>query len=337
MSYHPTRAFILAEIGSTHDGSFGNAICLIDAASECGVDAVKFQTHVAEAETLPSAPPPAYFQEESRLEYFKRTAFTKQQWLKLKGHAEHRAVVFLSSPFSIEAVQLLEEIGVTQYKIPSGEVTNLPLLEAVAKTKKPVLLSSGMSSWSELDEAVNTIRKHHDRLTLLQCTSEYPCSYERVGLNAMLEMKERYKLPVGLSDHTLTNYAAFAAVTLGATVVEKHFTLSRRMHGSDARHSLEPPELAELVQGIRAVERILSNPVNKDDTAEKLRDLKAIFEKSIVAAIDIPAGATITPPMLTTKKPGTGLPPRALPNVIGKRAVRDIRKDTLLQRDDVMP
>ena len=152
---------VIAEIGSTHDGSFGNAKCLIDAAAECGVDAVKFQTHIAEAETLPDAPAPPFFKDEPRFEYFKRTAFHKAQWVELKAHAENKGLVFLSSPFCIEAVQLLEEIGVSRYKIPSGEVTNLPMLDLIARTGKPMLLSSGMSPWAKLDEAVNTILSSH--------------------------------------------------------------------------------------------------------------------------------------------------------------------------------
>ena len=328
------QTFIIAEIGSTHDGSFGNAKSLIDATAENGVNAVKFQTHIAEAETLPDAPMPPFFKGESRFEYFKRTAFSKAQWIELKNHAESHGLTFLSSPFSIEAVALLEDIGVTQYKIPSGEVTNLPMLEAIAQTEKPVLLSSGMSSWAELDEAVNVILKYHYRLTLLQCTTEYPCTYEKVGLNVMLEMKERYKLPVGLSGHTLTNYAAFAAVTLGATVIEKHFTLSRRMYGSDAKHSLEPAEMADLVRGIRAIETMLANRVDKDDITH-LTVMKEIFEKSVVSLVDIPEGTVITREMIGTKKPGTGIPARDYYTVVGRRSSRHIPANTLLREDDV--
>lgn len=329
------RTFIIAEVGSVHDGSFGNAKCLIDAAAGCGVDAVKFQTHIAQAETLPGAPMPPYFKEEPRLEYFKRTAFTKAQWIDLKAYAESQRLIFLSSPFSLEAVELLEEIGVEQYKIPSGEVTNLPMLEVIAKTGKPVLLSSGMSSWAELDEAVNAILKYHSQLTVLQCTSDYPCPYEQVGLNVMLQMRERYGLPVGLSDHTLTNYAAFAAVVLGATVIEKHFTLSRRMYGSDARHSLEPDELADLVRGIRAIETMLSSKVDKDDIS-RFVVMKETFEKSIVSLVDIPEGTVITETMIGIKKPGTGIPAKRFSEVVGKRARCHIPKDTLIREEDLI-
>jgi N-acetylneuraminate synthase len=191
-----------------------------------------------------------------------------------------------------------------------------------------------MSSWEELDEAVETIVKHTDNLTVLQCTTAYPCPYEQVGLNVMLAMKERYGVPVGLSDHTLTSYAAFAAVTLGASMIEKHFTFSRHMYGSDAKHSLEPGEFADMVQGIRAIETMLGNPVDKTQVAQ-FQVMKDTFEKSIVSVMDIPRGAVIERHMLGFKKPGTGIPPRELQAVLGTKAARDIISDTLLSYGDL--
>jgi N,N'-diacetyllegionaminate synthase len=328
---------IIAEVGSVHDGSFGNACRLVDVAAECGGDVAKFQTHIAAAETLRDAPMPPYFKGEPRYDYFERTAFTREEWQGLKFHCEERAIEFLSSPFSIEAVELLESIGVARYKVPSGEVTNLPLLEAIAETGKPVLLSSGMSSWSELDEAVNVIRRKHEHLTLLQCTSEYPCPYEEVGLNVMLEMRDRYGVSVGLSDHTLTSYASLAAVVLGASVIEKHVTFSRLMYGSDAKHSMEPAEFAELVRGIRAVETMLGSRLDKDAAATRLQEMKGIFEKSVVSLVDIEVRTLITADMVGVKKPGTGIPASRLPEVIGKRAARSIRKDKLILEPDLVP
>jgi N,N'-diacetyllegionaminate synthase len=327
--------FIIAEVGSVHDGSFGNAGRLIDAAAACGVDAVKFQTHIAEAETLRNAPMPPYFTGEPRYEYFQRTAFRKEEWQALKSQCVTNGLEFLSSPFSIEAVDLLESLDVSRYKVPSGEVTNLPMLAKIAQTGRPVLLSSGMSSWPELDEAVNVILRCHDHLTLLQCTSEYPCPPQEVGLNVMLEMRERYGLPVGLSDHTLTAYASLAAVVLGASVIEKHLTFSRLMYGSDARNSLEPAEFAELVRGVRAVETMMAAKVDKDQGASNRRGMKAIFEKSLVSAVDIPAGAIITADMVALKKPGLGIPPRRMQEVVGRHAARDIPKDSLLCEEDL--
>jgi N-acetylneuraminate synthase len=330
----PTPCIVIAEVGSVHDGSFGNAGKLVDVAAECGADVIKFQTHIAAAETLPDAPRPSFFQSEARHTYFQRTAFSVDQWQALRARCSERGVEFLSSPFSIEAVELLERVGVARYKVPSGEVTNLPLLEAIAQTRKPVLISSGMSSWAELDEAVETVVRCHTDVTVLQCTTAYPCPYEDVGLNAMLEMRARYRLPIGLSDHTLTSYASLAAVALGASVIEKHLTFSRLMYGSDAAHSMEPREFADLVKGVRAISTMLATPVDKTAMASRLRDVKAVFEKSIVSRVDIPAGTSVADMMVSLKKPGTGIPARRLRDVIGRRVVRDIPKDTQLREDD---
>ena len=325
---------IIAEIGSVHDGSFGNALCLTRAAGAAGADVVKFQTHIAAAETLRSAPSPSYFSDESRYDYFQRTSFAETQWRRLKDECAGLGKAFMTSVFSAEAVGLMEALGVDAYKIPSGEVTNLPLLDLIASTGKPVLLSSGMSDWRELDAAVNVILARHRRLTVLQCTSAYPCPYEQVGLNVMLEMRARFGVSIGLSDHTLTNYASFAAVALGAGVIEKHFTLSRLMYGSDARHSLEPAEFADLVTGVRATERILSSPVDKD-RLDDVRQMKTTFEKSLVSRCRIPEGATITAEMLAIKKPGSGLPPARFGEVVGRRAARTIEADEVLTEADV--
>ncbi len=324
---------VIAEVGSVHDGSFGNALRLVETAADCGVNAVKFQTHIPEAETLPDAPMPPYFKGEPRYEYFKRTGFSYDQWMEIKHCCNQNKVRFLSSPFSEEAVHLLEKVGIDQYKIPSGEVTNLPMLEVIARTGKPILLSSGMSSWGELDRAVNLILKWHDKLTVLQCTTAYPCPYEAVGLNVMLEMAERYKLPVGLSDHTLTNYASFAAVTLGARVVEKHFAFSRKMYGSDAAHSLEPDELKDLVDGIRAIELMTSTEVDKSDIRPFQR-MKDIFEKSLVAAVDIPADSILERDLTSIKKPGTGISAARLEEFLGRRLSRDVKSGHMFSEED---
>jgi len=328
------RIFIIAEVGSTHDGSFGNAKCAIDVVAECGADAVKFQTHIAEAETLRNAPMPSYFKGEPRFEYFQRTSFSHNQWIELKAYAEEKGLSLLSSAFSVEAVNLLESIGMERYKIPSGEVTNLPYLERIAQTGKPIILSSGMSCWEELDDAVATITNYHKNLTILQCTTEYPCPPEHLGLNVMLEMKDRYRLPVGLSDHSLSNAAALAATTLGGSVLEKHFTLSKRMYGSDARHSAEPDQFAGLVSQVREIETILSHPVDKSDDSQ-FAEFKKIFQKSVVSQLDIPEGAIITREMIAIRKPGTGIPPKRFSDVVGRQALRFLPADTVITEADV--
>ncbi len=313
---------LIAEIGSVHDGSFGNACRLVEAAAACGADTVKFQTHIAEAETLPNAPNPSYFDGEPRFDYFKRTAFSPDQWRALKAACGKAGVTFLSSPFSLEAVDLLETIGVDSYKIPSGEVSNTPLLEHVAQTGKPVLLSSGMSDWSELDRAVEALRGVKD-LTILQCTSMYPCPPEHVGLNVIDEMRARYGRPVGYSDHTNGTAAAFAAAALGATVVEKHFTFSRRMYGSDAANAMEPDEFRTLAEGLHAIWKMRAHPVDKDDLSP-FREMKQVFEKSVVTARAVGPGEVLQREDLAFLKPGDGIPAANYRDVIGRRTSRPL-------------
>lgn len=323
---------LIAEIGSVHDGSFGNACKLIEAAAASGATAVKFQTHIAEAETLPDAPMPPYFKGEPRLDYFRRTAFSVDQWKQLKALCQGQGVGFLSSPFALEAVDLLEDVGIDTYKIPSGEVTNLPLLERVARTGKPVILSSGMSSWPELDAAVAALRDGGP-LSVMQCTSAYPTPPDRVGLNVIAEMSARYGLPVGYSDHTLGNTAAIAAATLGATSIEKHFTFSRLMYGSDAANAAEPAQFSALAEALREVAAMLAHPVDKGDHSS-FREMKDIFEKSVVAAGALTAGTAVAEEDLAFKKPGTGLPASRWKDVLGRRLRRDVPANHMFSLDD---
>jgi N-acetylneuraminate synthase len=234
----------------------------------------------------------------------------------------------------LEAVDLLENAGVKMYKIPSGEITNLPLLEKVARTGKRIFLSSGMSNYSELDEAVNTILEYNSDLTVMQCSSQYPCPYEEAGLNVIQQLKQRYSCPVGFSDHTPGVAASFAAVVLGATVIEKHFTLSKKLYGPDSKNSLKPEEFKHLVDGIRQIEIMLNHPVDKDDLT-KYHDMKHIFQKSIVSSMDIPAGTIIKPEMIALKKPGGGLSPKNYNIIIGKIVNKDIPKNTQLSNEDI--
>jgi len=331
------KTYIIAEIGNTHEGSLGLAKQFIKVASECGVDAVKMQTHIFEAESLPDAPNPAYFTDETRKEYFERTTFTTEQWKELKRYCEGElGVDFFSSPFSLEAVDLLEEVGVSAYKIASGEVNNIPLLEKIAKTGKRVLLSSGMSSWAELDGAVETLQSNGCKeLIVLQCTSEYPCPPEEAGLNILDEMKVRYKnATIGYSDHTMGVAVPLAAVIKGATVIEKHFTLSQKMYGSDAMNSTEPEEFKRLVDEIRQIEIALSNNVNKDKKVKSLKNMKMTFEKSIVSACSINRLGTIEEAYLAFKKPGDGIPAREYKKLLGKKLNKKVDKDYTVEKMD---
>lgn len=324
---------IIAEIGSVHDGSFGNACELVKLAAACGADVAKFQTHIAEAETLRDAPAPAYFRGEPRWEYFRRTAFSEAQWLGIKVACENAGIEFLSSPFSEAAVELLDRVGVASYKIPSGEVTNLPLLERIAATGKPVYLSSGMSNWAELDAAVAALR-NGGPLTIMQCTSAYPCPPQRAGLNVIGEMARRYGLPIGFSDHVDGFAAALAAAALGATVIEKHLTFSRRMYGSDAANAMEPADFERYCRGIRDVWAMAAHPVDKNDLSPYL-DMKRIFEKSIVTARALPAGTVISRGDLAFKKPGDGISAAKFREVIGRKVAGDLPADHKLADSDL--
>jgi N,N'-diacetyllegionaminate synthase len=329
--------YIIAEIGNTHEGSPGLAKQFIKAAAECGVDAVKMQTHIFESESLPDAPNPPYFKDETRKEYFERTSFTLKQWKELKRYSEEDLKIdFFSSPFSLEAVDMLEVVGMDTYKIASGEVNNIPLLEKVAKTGKRVLLSSGMSSWAELDEAVEILQSNGCKdLILLQCTSEYPCPPAEAGLNVLDEMKARYKnVTIGYSDHTLGVAIPLAAVIKGATVIEKHFTLSQKMYGSDALNSTEPDEFKRLVDEIRQIEVALSNDINKDEKVKSLGTMKMTFEKSIVSVCTINKFDTIIFEDLAFKKPGDGIPAREYKKLIGKKLNKNVENDYKFKWED---
>ena len=321
---------IIAEIGNTHEGSLGLAKQFVKVAAECGADAVKFQVHIFDSESLPTAPNPPYFKDESRKNYFKRTAFTLNQWKILKKFSEDECdIEFLASPFSNDAVDLLANIGITTFKIASGETSNLPMLEKIASLRTAVLLSTGMSTWSEIDSAVNCLTTNGcGDLTILQCTSDYPCLPENSGLNVLDEIKKRYPSHnIGYSDHTLGVAIPIAAACKGALVIEKHFTLSKRMYGSDAMFSSEPGEFKLLVDSLRNVERGLFSNVDKDAKANSLHEMKNTFEKMIVASSDLLEGTILKPLNLAYKKPMNGIPASKYQEVIGKTLKCKVLKD----------
>ena len=272
-----------------------------------------------------------YFNDETRFEYFKRTSFNLNQWKELKEVAKNNNVTFLSSPFSLEAVDLLEQIHLEIYKIPSGEVTNLPLLEKISNLQKPVLLSTGMSNWDELDKAVQIFKNKVD-LTVMQCSSQYPCKNDQVGLNILDEISKRYKCKVGFSDHTIGFAAPIAAAALGAKVIEKHFTFSKKMYGSDAQHSMEPKEFEILAKSIKDVWEIQDNPVDKNNNSQ-YSDMKNIFEKSIVSSKSLKAGTIIEMHHVAFKKPGSGISAADYKNVIGKRILVDCEADKQIKKE----
>ena len=261
------RCLIIGEVAQAHDGSLGMAHAYIEAIANAGADAVKFQTHIATAESTPLEPWRVKFspQDATRFDYWRRMEFTEEQWCGLKLHAEQRGLKFLSSPFSVEAVELLTRVGVAAWKIASGEVSNVQMLDHILSTHLPVIVSTGMSSLDEIDATVARLRAKGVPLTLLQCTSLYPCPPEKIGLNLISFFAERYGCDVGLSDHSGTIYPGLAAATLGAKVLEVHVTFSRQMFGPDVAASLTTTELRQLVDGVRFIENMVTHPLKKDD------------------------------------------------------------------------
>jgi N,N'-diacetyllegionaminate synthase len=331
------RCLIIGEVAQAHDGSLGTAHAFIDAIADAGAVGVKFQTHIAGAESTPDEPFRVSFsqQDATRYDYWKRMEFTEEQWLGLSRHARERGLIFLSSPFSLEAVDLLHRVGVPAWKIPSGEVGSTPMFERIAETRLPILLSTGMSPWSEIDAAVDWIKGKGLPLLIYQCTTAYPCPAEKIGLNLLDTFRQRYECPVGLSDHSGKIFPGLAAATLGVNMLEVHVTLSREMFGPDVPASLTTDELHQLVEGVRFIERMRENPVDKDAMMEEMESLRKAFFKSVVAQSDLPEGTMLERDHLTIKKPGTGIPANRLEALIGRRLRRSIKKDELIQEEDL--
>lgn len=329
---HP--CFIIAEAGVNHNGNLELARQLIDVAVRAGADAVKFQTFKAERIAVPDAPKAKYQLyatdgSESQLEMLRRLELSEGAHKELSAYCQRREILFMSAPFDEESADFLAELGVLVFKIPSGELTNLPFLRHVALHSKPMIISTGMSTLDEVQEAVRTVRDVNNKsLALLHCVSSYPADPSDANLRAMLTMASAFDAPVGYSDHTQGIEVSLAAVALGACIIEKHFTLSRTLPGPDHRVSLEPDELTRLVRSIRIVESSLGDGRKRPMTSEK--EIAAVARKSLVAARDIPAGSQLTQGSVAVKRPGTGLPPSMLGQVLGKIAKRNISKGTLL-------
>ena len=330
------HCLIIAEVAQAHDGSLGIAHAFIDASADAGADAIKFQTHIAAAESTPGEPWRVKFspQDETRYDYWQRMEFTEAQWYGLKQHADERGLHFLSSPFSTEAVDLLSRVGVAAWKIASGEVSDGPMFARIAATGLPILLSTGMSPLAEIDAAVARVQEAGLSLAVLQCTSMYPTPPEKIGLNVLALFRDRYACRVGLSDHSGTIYPGLAAATLGADVLEVHVTLSRRAFGPDVPASVTVEELTQIVEGVRFIEQIQAHPVDKDKMARELAPVRDLFTKSVVARTSLPAGTILSEKHLTIKKPGTGIPAIRLPEVIGRELRRAVAADHLLQEAD---
>ena len=323
--------FIIAEAGINHNGDAALAAELVEAAAEAGADAIKFQTHFPEHEMLRGGATAAYVGE-SLFDLLTRTALSRDAHHALRDLARNRGIMFLSTPFSREAADFLETLGVPAFKTGSGELTHLPLQRHIARKHTPMIISTGMSTPEEIDRTVQAVRAEATPFALMHCTSTYPTPYEHVQLGCIGWLQSLYGVPVGLSDHTLGSYMAFAAVARGADLFEKHFTVSRSLPGPDQQGSMEPAELKALVHGIRIIEKA-AGAAKTIQPGEQ--DVRNMAQHSVVSIRDIAAGAAIGAGDVWAKRPGTGIPARQLDEVIGRTAKRAIAKDRLLAWDDL--
>lgn len=325
---------IIAEAGVNHNGSLETALRLVDAAVSSGADCVKFQTFRSEKLASRMAKKAVYQEKTtgngSQVDMLKKLELTEGDHIKIKEHCDRKGICFLSTPFDFESIEFLDSIGMPFWKIPSGEVTDLPYLEILAKTGKPVVMSTGMCEMEEIRAAIRILEENGTKdIRLLHCNTEYPTPYEDVNLKAMISLRETFGFEVGYSDHTRGIEVSIAAAALGATIIEKHFTLDRSMDGPDHRASLEPDELNSLVNGIRHIESALGNGEKKPSPSEK--NNIAIARRSIVASRDIREGEVFSEDNITVKRPGTGISPMRWYEVIGKKAGRDYMEDEQIE------
>jgi N,N'-diacetyllegionaminate synthase len=329
--------YVIAEIGVNHNGSAELAIELVDAAARAGACAVKFQTFRAEALTSAHAPMAEYQRAAdpagSQREMLKRLELTWSDHRLIYRHCRELGIDFLSSPFDEECADFLDGLGVATLKIPSGEITNLPLLQHVSRLRKPIILSTGMSTLSEVATAVDTIADSGcSELVLLHCVSRYPADPEDANLRAMATIAARFAVPVGYSDHTLGNEVSYAAAALGATVIEKHFTLDRNLPGPDQYSSSDPEGFASLVLGIRKIEAALGSGEKLPVEGEK--ETAMVARKSLVARVDIPAGTEVAREMVSIQRPGSGIPPAGLSRIVGTTARTTVPSGSILREED---
>lgn len=337
---HGEPCFVIAEVGVNHNGDVAKAKQLIDAAAAAEADAVKFQTFAADRVVAKGAEKASYQKSttnarESQYRMLKKLELTQEDFADLHEYAKNQGIEFLSTPFDCDSVDSLDKLGISAFKIASGEVTNTPLLKKVAKKRKPIILSTGMSSLCEIETALDVIGKEGGSdVVLLHCVSEYPCVPEHLNLRAINALRNAFGKPTGFSDHSLGVNMSIAAVALGACVLEKHITLNKMLPGPDHKVSLEPDEFTQLVEAVRDVEKALGDGVKRPTDIE--RETRPLVRKSIVAKVDIPAMSIITKDVLDTKRPATGIQPEFLGKVIGRKATVDIKKDEAVLWDKLL-
>lgn len=329
------RVLIIAEAGVNHNGDINLAKEMAKTAKECGADIVKFQTAKLESLVTDFAPMADYQRENigraaSQKEMLKKILLSYENFMELSDYCKEIGIQFLSTPFDMESIDFLSDIGCTLWKIPSGEITNYPYLVKIAKFNQPIILSTGMSTLEEVEAAIEVLKENGaGEVTLLHCTTEYPTPYKDVNLKAMNTMQNYFGCPVGYSDHTLGIEVPIAAVCMGATIIEKHFTLNRNMEGPDHKASLEPEELRMMISSIRKIEEAMGDGIKKP-SPEEISNIAAA-RKSIVAKCDIEAGELFTENNLTTKRPGTGINPMRWEEIIGQSAKRNFSADELIE------
>ncbi|MCH8535499.1 MAG: N-acetylneuraminate synthase family protein [Flavobacteriaceae bacterium] len=329
--------YLIAEIGQAHEGSLGMLHAYIDAVAKTGVDAIKFQTHIAYAESSEHEPFRVKFskQDKTRYDYWNRMSFSQEQWIEIGKHCKEVGLDFISSPFSNEAVNVLEKAGVDQYKIGSGEVNNLLLLEKIAQTNKPIILSSGMSSWEELDKSVDFLKNRGVEYSILQCTTSYPTKPDQWGLNVIQELKDRYGVKTGFSDHSGKNTSGVAAMSLGAEIIEFHVVFHKEMFGPDVSSSLTLEEAKQLAEARDDLRIALSNPIDKSNNKD-FKNLKSIFEKSLAVNKNLPKGHEISFEDLEAKKPkGYGIEASKFESIIGQKLRTSKKAWEFLNEEDL--
>jgi len=331
--------FIIAEAGVNHNGDLNKAKSLIKAAQKAGADAVKFQTFTTDKLVSKNAPKTEYQKRitgtsESQYAMLKALELSYESYAILKEYSDSLGIAFLSTPYDEQSADLLEGIAIPAFKLSSADITNHGLLSHIASKDLPMIISTGMSTLGEVEEAVKLVENiGNSKLILLHCNFNYPARIEDVNLRAMITIKAAFQFPVGYSDHTMGIEVALAATALGASVIEKHFTLDRRLPGPDHAASLEPEELELMIRGIRKVEMALGSP-RKEPKGEEMAN-RSISRRSVAAEVDIPAGVTITKEMLAIKRPGTGIPPKALHLVTGRKARVNIEEGEVITWDKV--
>lgn len=338
------KTFIIAEAGVNHNGDIDTAIKLIDMAKRAGADAIKFQTFKSERLVTSSTPKAKYQKantgsDESQLELLKRLELTNDNFKRLFSYCRKKNIIFMSTPFDEKSADMLDRLGMNIFKIPSGEITNKPLIQRIAAKNKPVILSTGMSYLNEVEKAVRWIYDiwnksgFNQQLTLLHCVSNYPAHAKDVNLCAMNTLKVSFGLPVGYSDHTLGIEIPIAAVAMGAKVIEKHFTLDKNMKGPDHKASLEPDELKAMVKAIRNVEKAMGDGVKKPAVSED--ETRIIARRSLVAKRDIKKGSVIRSGDIIIKRPGNGIPPEFKETIKGMKAKKNIIADSVIKWGDL--